>query len=175
MSMLWSLPCIFVCENNMYGMGTSAERSSASVDYYSRAGFIPGIRVDAQDVLGVIEATRFAKAWALSGRGPLVLEMKTYRYQGHSVSDPGTTYRNRDEVQKMRDDHDPITLLRSRLLDANLSTEAELTKTEKTIRQEVEEAAEQAKADSDPDLSVLFEDVYLPGSDPVPPNRGTLF
>ena len=174
MAKLWSLPCIFVCENNMYGMGTSAARSSASVDYFTRAGFIPGIRVDAQDVLSVIEATRFARSWALDGRGPLVLEMKTYRYQGHSMSDPGTTYRNRDEVQRMRDDHDPLTLLRSRLLDANLTTDEELKKIEKTIRQQVEEAAQQAKNDSDPDISVLFDDIYLPGSDPIPQSRGVL-
>ena len=102
MASLWKLPCLFVCENNKYGMGTSVERASANTDFYTRGDTIPGIRVDGLDVLSVREATKWLTAYIRAGNGPVVMELTTYRYRGHSMSDPGTSYRSRDEIKKVK-------------------------------------------------------------------------
>ncbi|KAL1117761.1 hypothetical protein AAG570_004076 [Ranatra chinensis] len=133
MAMLWKLPSIFVCENNTYGMGTSAERSSADTDYYICNDtifcvFLPLLffQVDGMDVVSVREAARFAIEHALSGAGPIVLELLTYRYSGHSMSDPGESYRSSEEVKDVRATRDPIVLFREVIVSANLATPEEL-------------------------------------------------
>lgn len=107
-------------------MGTSAERASANVDYYKRGDYVPGIWVDGMDVVAVREAAKFAIDHCDSGKGPIVLETATYRYSGHSMSDPGTSYRTRDEIQEVRQSRDPITSFREKILNANLTTPEEI-------------------------------------------------
>ncbi|KRX59129.1 putative pyruvate dehydrogenase E1 component subunit alpha, mitochondrial [Trichinella sp. T9] len=160
MAKLWRLPCVFVCENNGYGMGTSVERSSASTEYYTRGDYVPGLWVNAMDVLAVRQATKWVAEYCREGNGPVVLEMATYRYFGHSMSDPGTSYRTREEIQKVRKLRDPITGFREKMLSANLATEEELKDLEKQVRKEVEEALEEALKDVDPPLELLYTDVY---------------
>lgn len=157
---LWKLPCIFICENNQYGMGTAIERSSASTDYYSRGDYIPGIFVDGMDVLSVREATKWALEYCRSGNGPLVMEMKTYRYFGHSMSDPGTSYRTRDEVQEVRKSRDPLLLLKSKAIDNGLLSEADITAMDKEARKIVDKAQEVARTAPQPDLSECYTEVY---------------
>lgn len=158
---LLKLPVVFVCENNFYAMGTSIERGSASTAYYTRGDYIPGVQVNGMDVLAVREAARFAKAWCMTeGKGPLVLEMVTYRYQGHSMSDPGTTYRQREEIQNVRANRDAIKLLGTQIVQAGFASEEQLKEIEHGVRERVDEAVEQAKADPEPATSAFFQHVY---------------
>lgn len=175
MAKLWNLPCIFACENNKYGMGTSAARSSAMTEYYKRGQYIPGLKVNGMDALACYQASKFAKDWAAQGNGPLVLEYETYRYGGHSMSDPGTTYRTREEVQHMRSRNDPIAGLKASLLDLNIATEEEVKDYDKAARKYVDEQVAAAEADSPPEakMDILFEDVYVPGSE-IPVLRGRI-
>ncbi|GAA95667.1 uncharacterized protein L969DRAFT_45536 [Mixia osmundae IAM 14324] len=172
MAKLWNLPAVFVCENNLYGMGTSSARSSSNTKYFKRGDLIPGLQVNAMDILSVHRACKFAKEWTQSGKGPLLLEMITYRYGGHSMSDPGTTYRTREEIQHMRSSNDPISGLKARLLDWKAVTEDELKSIDKKARQEVEKAVEEAKKSPEPNLEKdMWTDVYVKGSS-VPKLRG---
>lgn len=159
MSALWKLPCIFVCENNKYGMGTSVKRSSASTDYYTRGQFIPGIRVDGQDIFAVKEAARYAKEWALEN-GPLVLEFETYRYHGHSMSDPGITYRSRDEIKEYRTNRDPIMKMRSRLLEKGIATEEELKAIDKEAKEVADDAVKFAHESPFPESEEVATHIY---------------
>lgn len=133
MAYLWKLPCIFVCENNGYGMGTSAERSSCNTEYYKRGDTVPGLWIDGMDVLAVKEGTRFAIDHAVN-KGPIVLETATYRYSGHSMSDPGTSYRSRDEIAEVRQKRDPITSFKDRMLETGLATPEELKKIDGEVK-----------------------------------------
>lgn len=162
---LWDLPCLFVCENNGYGMGTSIERASASTSYYTRGDYIPGIWVDGMDVLAVRSATLWAAEYMRSGKGPLVMEAVTYRYSGHSMSDPGTSYRPRSEVQEVRSKRDPIRLFREKLITSELATEDELKEIEKRVRKEVMEDVRKAKADPELSVDETYTNVY---SEPTP-------
>ncbi|XP_070568926.1 pyruvate dehydrogenase E1 component subunit alpha, mitochondrial-like [Ptychodera flava] len=160
MAKLWDLPVIFVCENNGFGMGTSVERASANIDYYTRGDFVPGIWADGMDVLAVREATKFCREYASSGKGPILLEVATYRYSGHSMSDPGTSYRTREEIQEVRQSRDPITGFKERLTSSGLATAEELKKIDQNVRKEVEDAVQKAKTDPEPALGELYNDVY---------------
>uniref|UniRef100_A0A1A8P5J1 Pyruvate dehydrogenase E1 component subunit alpha, testis-specific form, mitochondrial n=1 Tax=Nothobranchius rachovii TaxID=451742 RepID=A0A1A8P5J1_9TELE len=193
MAALWKLPCIFICENNKYGMGTAVERAAASTDYYKRGDFIPGLRVDGMDVLSVREATRFAADHCRAGKvrqtgkvtseqkshhasrpvfqGPIVMELQTYRYHGHSMSDPGVSYRTREEIQEVRSKSDPISLLRERMLSNNMASAEEFKEMDVEIRKEVDDAAQFATSDPEPPLEDLCNHVF--SNNPPLDVRGT--
>lgn len=162
MSALWDLPVILVCENNHYGMGTAEWRAAKSPAYYKRGDYVPGLKVDGMDVLAVKQACAFAKEHALSN-GPIILEMDTYRYHGHSMSDPGSTYRTRDEISGVRQERDPIERVRKLILAHDISTAADLKDIEKQARKEVDDAIAKAKESPQPDPSELFTNVYVKG------------
>ena len=155
MAALWKLPLAFICENNLYGMGTSNARAAANIDYFARGDTIPGFRCDAQNVLMVRETMKWAKGWILQN-GPLCIEYRTYRYHGHSMSDPGITYRTREEIKHVRDYRDPIGLVKHMLMENNWATEKELKDIEKDIRNSVEADDEKLIKDPEP----TFEDMY---------------
>jgi pyruvate dehydrogenase E1 component alpha subunit len=161
MAKLWKLPVIYIIENNQYGMGTSVARASATIDLYKRgASFdIPGERVDGMDVRAVKAAGDKAVEWCRKGNGPIILEMLTYRYRGHSMSDPAK-YRSKEEVDKMRTEHDPIEQVRRRALQKGFATEDALKKIDAEVRLTVNEAAEFATSDAEPDAAELYTDVY---------------
>jgi len=160
MAKLWNLPCIFVCENNGYAMGTSVNRGSASAEFYTRGDYVPGIRVDGMDVLGVKEATRFSREYALAN-GPIVLEMVTYRYSGHSMSDPGTSYRKREEIQEVRQKRDPITTFANKIVEHNIATKEELKAIDDAVRSEMSEVERRSLTDPELDVNELYNDVYV--------------
>ncbi len=160
MAALWKLPVIFVIENNRYAMGTSVTRSSAETNFSHRgASFkIPGVQVDGMDVRAVKSASDMATEWCRNGNGPIILEMQTYRYRGHSMSDPAK-YRSKEEVQKMRSDHDPIEQVKARLMEKKWASEDELKAIDKDVRGIVADAAEFAQTDPEPDASELWTDI----------------
>jgi pyruvate dehydrogenase E1 component alpha subunit len=162
MARLWNLPVIFIIENNRYAMGTSVSRASAQTDFSQRGvSFnIPGIQVDGMDVRAVKAAADQAVEHCRAGKGPVILEMQTYRYRGHSMSDPAK-YRSKDEVQKMRSEHDPIEQVRARLLEKGWATEDELKAIDKDVRDIVADSADFAQADPEPDASELYTDILL--------------
>ena len=160
MASLWDLPVVYVIENNMYAMGTSVDRASAETELYKRGiSFeIEGEEVDGMDVLAVREAGERAVKYARSGKGPYILEMKTYRYRGHSMSDPAK-YRKREEVDDVRSHHDPIDGLKKHILEAGHADEAELKKIDNEIKAIVKEAADFSLESPEPDPGDLWTDV----------------
>jgi len=161
MAALWDLPVIFVIENNQYAMGTSQNRSTSTEDIYTRgAPFgIPGEIVDGMDVLAVKAAGETAVAHCRAGKGPYILEVKTYRYRGHSMSDPAK-YRTREEVQKMREERDPIEAVRAMLLQGKHASEDDLKAIDKEIKEIVNASAEFSKTSPEPSLDELWTDIY---------------
>ncbi len=162
MAALWELPVVYVIENNKYAMGTSVDRASATKKLHrlgARLG-IPGKEVDGMDVEAVREAGALAVAHCRDGKGPYLLEMQTYRYRGHSMSDPAK-YRTREEVAKVRDERDPISNLRVGMLEDGLVSEAEFKTIDREIRDIVNEAAEFAQNSPEPDPAELYTDVLI--------------
>ncbi len=162
MAQLWRLPVVFIVENNRYAMGTAVHRSSAQVNFSKRglAFDIPGKQVDGMDVRAVKAAADIAIDCCRKGEGPYLLEMQTYRYRGHSMSDPAK-YRSKEEVQRMREEHDPIEQVRARLLASGGASEDELKKIDANMRKIVAEAVEFASADKEPEAAELWTDVLL--------------
>jgi pyruvate dehydrogenase E1 component alpha subunit len=162
MAELWRLPVVYVIENNQYAMGTSVERSSSETQLHRRGvSFnIPGEEVDGMDVVAVRDAGRKAADHARSGKGPIILEMKTYRYRGHSMSDPGK-YRTREEIDAVRKTRDPIDHLQERLLAAGFADDDALKAIDAEAKSIVADAAEFARTTPEPDASELYTDVYV--------------
>ncbi len=161
MAKLWNLPILFIIENNHYAMGTSVSRAS-SVDQLHKRGIgfnIPGVLIDGMDVFAVIDEGKKAVDYVRAGNGPMILEMDTYRYRGHSMSDPAT-YRSKEEVNCKKENEDPIDNLRSFILEGDIATEAEITSIDKKVKEEVNEIAEFAKNSPEPDESELMTDIY---------------
>ncbi|MHA3914559.1 pyruvate dehydrogenase (acetyl-transferring) E1 component subunit alpha [Halovulum sp. GXIMD14793] len=162
MAELWDLPVVFVIENNQYAMGTSTKRATKSKTLYERgiAYGIPGEQVDGMDVLAVKAAGEKAVKHCRAGKGPYILEVMTYRYRGHSMSDPAK-YRTREEVQKMRDERDPINHVRDLLLVGKHATEDDLKQIDKEIKAQVNDAAQFAQESPEPAPAELWTDIYM--------------
>ena len=161
MSKLWNLPMVFITENNHYGMGTSTNRSSCNDHYYTMGGrTIPGIRINGMNVLAVRQGMVMVREHCSSGKGPFYVEFDTYRYHGHSMSDPGTTYRTREEVGGVRQARDPIEYVKKLLVDYNLSSADEIKAIEKDIRNSVQDSLTAAKAGKFPPNDWLYGEIY---------------
>jgi pyruvate dehydrogenase E1 component alpha subunit len=160
MAELWKLPVVYVIENNQYAMGTSVKRATAATDLHKRGEVfgIRGLQCDGMDVLAVRAAAREAVSYVRAGNGPILIEAQTYRYRGHSMSDPAK-YRSREEVQEMRTAHDPIERVKAQLLEDGHADEAALKEIDKEVRAEINDAAEFAQNAPEPDASELTTDV----------------
>lgn len=152
-------------------MGTSIDRHSSISDYYKMGNAIPGLRIDGMNVIAVKEGVRFAKEFCGSGNGPMYIEMMTYRYHGHSMSDPGTTYRNREEIAFTRSTRDPIAFVKTAITSAGFATEDDLKEIEKRIRKQVQKEVMEAKESPRPAPEALYEHVFATGLTPQGPSE----
>ena len=164
MAALWKLPALYVIENNHYSMGTSSKRHTANTEFHKRGSHfgIPGARVDGMDVFAVYEAGKRAVEHVRSGKGPFVLEVDTYRYRGHSMSDPAQ-YRSKEEVEKVRGERDPIETFKGTILEKKLVSEAALKKIDQEVKEIMLEVVAFAKESPEPDPSELYTDIYVEG------------
>ena len=162
MAELWRLPVVYIIENNQYAMGTAVARASATVELYQRGSSfnIPGRPVDGMNVLSVKEAGQEAVEWCRAGKGPMILEMKTYRFRGHSMSDPAK-YRTKEELNKMKTERDPIEQLRHLLLEQGLTTEDALKEIDREVKAVVTDAADFSLESPEPDPSELWTDILV--------------
>jgi pyruvate dehydrogenase E1 component alpha subunit len=172
MAALWNLPLIFLCENNEYGMGTSTKRGSAQSEFYRRGDYVPGIWLDGMDVLAVKQGFEYAADYVRTNSKPIFVEASTYRYHGHSMSDPGISYRSRDEVKAVQQQRDCIDQAKARLLEAGWVTEAELKAITKEIRAKVDGHAKFAQASPQPELDELATHIYQEKCEPRPVRFG---
>lgn len=165
MASVWHLPVIYICENNNYAMGTSVERSSAGgSDFHKKLYNVPGLCTTGQNIFAVRETMKFAKNFVIEN-GPIAINFRTYRYHGHSMSDPGLTYRTREEVMDMRKTADPLNVTKQLIIDNSIMTEAELKKLDGEVKDFVDSEVEKAKKGKRLDTQHLLDDVYIPGSD----------
>ncbi|KAM8834954.1 pyruvate dehydrogenase E1 component subunit alpha, somatic form, mitochondrial-like [Synchiropus picturatus] len=162
MATLWNLPVIFVCENNLYGKGTHVDRASANTDLYKRGDNIPGMRVDGMDVLCVKEASIFAVDHCRSGKGPIILELMTYCYRGHMLTQ--TSHETPKEVQDIRKSRDPIKLLKNHMLSSDLTSVEELQEINEQIVRDIEEAVEFSLSSPEPPLEDLCSHIFCNNS-----------
>ncbi|XP_054611296.1 pyruvate dehydrogenase E1 component subunit alpha, somatic form, mitochondrial-like isoform X1 [Dunckerocampus dactyliophorus] len=160
MAAIWKLPVIFVCENNKYAKGTSVNRCTINTNFYKRGDVIPGLRVDGMDILCVREATRFACDYCRSGKGPIIMELQTYRFFGHLIGDTENKYRSGDEVDEVRRKRDPICVLEGHMVRNNMATLEELKEMNKKIVNDVEEAAQFAIQSTEPPVEELCNYIY---------------
>ena len=162
MAALWKLPVVFIIENNQYAMGTSVARASFQTDFSKRGlSFgIEGHQVDGMDIEAVYQATCEARDYVVSGKGPIILEMKTYRYSGHSMSDPAK-YRKREEVKEMRQHHDPIKMIEERLIKQGIMTQDDLKQLNEQTLTKIDEVVAFAENSPEPDMSELVTDIYV--------------
>ncbi len=160
MAGLWKLPVCYVIENNRYGMGTAVERSNFHLPVYSKFRSFPGLKIDGMEIFQVREYTKFCKDYVINN-GPILFEIDTYRYQGHSMSDPGVSYRTKDEVNKVRQSRDNIEFIRKMILDHKFASEDELINIELDIKNEINKIVEECKADPLPKLEELYSEVYV--------------
>lgn len=162
---IWKLPVVYICENNQYSMGMAVQKAWAVDSLLPRAAAynMPGEQVDGMDVIKVYEAMKRAVERTRGGQGPSLLEIKTYRFRGHSMTDPAY-YRSREEEQQWRNSRDPIGIFEKKLLDLNLATQSELDENDARANQEADNAAEFAENSPDPDLQELYTDVMVDNS-----------
>jgi pyruvate dehydrogenase E1 component alpha subunit len=160
MAKLWNLPVLFIIENNHYAMGTSLQRSSSVDELHKRGiGFnIPGVKINGMDVFDVIRDAQKCVDYVRAGNGPMILEMDTYRYRGHSMSDPAT-YRSKEELSGKKE-KDPIDSLRTHILGEKIASESDIKKIDDEIKNEVNEIVEFAKNSPEPDESELLTEIY---------------
>lgn len=175
MAALWKIPCIFVCENNQFGMGTSKKRASYDSEFYRRGGYIPGIKVDGMDLLAVQEATRWAKEYCLEGNGPIVMEMDSYRYMGHSMSDPDSAYRSRTDIQTVRNERDCVQKVKKLMLELGFIDEAGFKDMERTIKKEIDAELAIAEAQENTPMKELVTDIVVGEQYPIRSCQGTVF
>lgn len=158
---LQKIPVIFACENNQFGMGTSKKRASYEVDFYKRGHYIPGIKIDGMNMLAVQEGTRWAKAHCQAGKGPVVIEFDSYRYMGHSMSDPDSAYRSKSDIQAVRNERDCIAQMKNFILSEGVMTLDEMEKLDKQIKKEVDQDLLKAEQSAPTPMSELYTDIYV--------------